>query len=244
LFQGDQAADGRNAMSGASQDDRKREAALAASALVEDGMIVGLGTGSTAKFLVSILGERVRQGLNIIAIPTSEATRIQALSEGITVVGFAEQQRIDITIDGADEIAGKGLDLIKGGGGALLREKIVAAASDKMVVISDSSKMVERLGGGFPLPVEIVPFGWEVTINKLRDRTRKVTLRSGKDGRPFLTDGGHYIIDCDLDPVDNPGALERDLAKIVGVVEVGLFIGIAKEAFVAGQDGILHLIAE
>jgi ribose 5-phosphate isomerase A len=231
-------------MSGASQDDRKRESALAASALVEDGMIVGLGTGSTAKFLVSILGERVRQGLNIIAIPTSEATRIQALSEGITIVGFAEQQRIDITIDGADEIAGKGLDLIKGGGGALLREKIVAAASDKMVVISDASKLVPRLGGGFPLPVEIVPFGWEVTINKLRDRARKVTLRAGKDGAPFLTDGGHYIVDCDLDPVDNPGALERDLATIVGVVEIGLFIGMAKEAFVAGPDGISHLIAE
>ena len=244
LFRGAQAADGANAMSSASQDDRKREAALAASALVEDGMIVGLGTGSTARFLVSILGERVRQGLHIIAIPTSEATRIQALSEGITVVGFAEQQRIDVTIDGADEMAGKGLDLIKGGGGALLREKIVAAASDKMVVICDSSKLVPRLGGGFPLPVEIVPFGWEVTINKLRGRSRKVTLRTGKDGGPFLTDGGHYIIDCDLDPVDDPGALERDLAKIVGVVEVGLFIGIAKEAFVAGPDGILHLIAE
>ena len=231
-------------MSGPSQDDRKREAALAASTLVEDGMIVGLGTGSTAKFLVSILGERVRQGLSIIAIPTSEATRIQVVSEGITVVGFAEQQRIDVTIDGADEMAGKALDLIKGGGGALLREKIVAAASDKMVVICDSSKLVPRLGGEFPLPVEIVPFGWEVTINKLRTARARSHCGPARMARPFLTDGGHYIIDCDLDPVDDPGALERDLAKIVGVVEVGLFIGLAKEAFVAGPDGIRHLIAE
>ncbi len=227
-----------------SQDDRKREAALAASALVTDGMIVGLGTGSTAKHLVSILGERVRQGLNIIAIPTSEATRIQALAEGISVVGFSEQQRLDLTIDGADEISGKGLDLIKGGGGALLREKIVAAASDRMVVICDESKLVPHLGGGFPLPVEIVPFGWEVTISKLRDRARDVTLRLGKDGGPFLTDGGHYIVDCDLEPVDNPAALERELKMLAGVVEVGLFIGIAKEAFVAGVDGVRHLIAE
>ena len=136
-----------------SQDERKREAAFAASQLVTDGMIVGLGTGSTAKHLVSILGERVRSGLNIIAIPTSEATRLQAEAEGITIVGFAERQHLDLTIDGADEIAGKGLDLIKGGGGALLREKIVAAASDKMVVICDSTKMAPHLGGGFPLPV-------------------------------------------------------------------------------------------
>jgi ribose 5-phosphate isomerase A len=229
---------------GMSQDDRKKEAALAASALVTSGMIVGLGTGSTAKHLVSILGERVRAGLDFIAIPTSEATRIQAQAEGITIVGFSEQQRLDLTIDGADEMAGKGLDLIKGGGGALLREKIVAAASDRMVVICDASKLVPHLGGGFPLPVEIVPFGWEVTVNKLRDRSRSVTLRLGKDGGPFLTDGGHYIVDCNLEPVSDPSALERELKMLVGVVEVGLFIGIAKEAFVAGPDGVQHLIAE
>src|SRR5258708_18915640 len=207
-------------------------------------MIVGLGTGSTAKHLVSILGERVRAGLNIIAIPTSEATRIQALAEGITVVGFAEQQRLDLTIDGADEMAGKGLDLIKGGGGALLREKIVAAASDRMVVICDSTKLVPHLGGGFPLPVEIVPFGWEVTFNKLRDRARKATLRLKPDGTVFMTDGGHYIADLDLDQVSDPAVLEREIKLTVGLVEVGLFIGIAKEAFVAGPDGIQHLIAE
>jgi len=230
-------------MSGVSQDERKREAAFAASQLVQDGMIVGLGTGSTAKHLVSILGERVRGGLNIIAIPTSEATRIQAEGEGIKIVTFAEQQRLDLTIDGADEMAGKGLDLIKGGGGALLREKIVASASDRMVVICDSTKLVPHLGGGFPLPVEIVPFGWEVTFKKLKDRARKATLRQ-RDGKAFVTDGGHYIADLDLDPVADPAALEREIRMIVGVVDVGLFIGIAKEAFVAGPDGIQHLIAE
>ena len=230
-------------MSGVSQDERKREAAFAASQLVQDGMIVGLGTGSTAKHLVSILGERVRNGLKIIAIPTSEATRIQAEAEGIKIVTFADEQHLDLTIDGADEMAGKGLDLIKGGGGALLREKIVASASDRMVVICDSTKLVPHLGGGFPLPVEIVPFGWEVTFGKLKDRARKATLRQ-KDGKTFMTDGGHYIADLDLDPVADPAALEREIRMIVGVVDVGLFIGIAKEAFVAGPDGVQHLIAE
>ncbi len=229
-------------MSGATIQELKRAAAQAASDLVVDGMVVGLGTGSTAKFLVSIIGERVRQGLDIIAIPTSEATRIQAEAEGITVVGFSEQQRIDITIDGADEIARGRLDLIKGGGGALLREKIVAAASDRMVVISDASKLVDRLGGGFPLPVEIVPFGWEVTVNKLRDRAGKVTLRIGADGGPYVTDGGHYIVDCDFDLILDAGTLERDLATIVGVVESGLFVGIASEAFVADVDGVHRLV--
>lgn len=230
-------------MSEVSQDERKREAAFAASELVRDGMIVGLGTGSTAKHLVSILGERVRNGLKIIAIPTSEATRIQAEGEGIKIVTFADEQHLDLTIDGADEMAGKGLDLIKGGGGALLREKIVASASSKMVVICDSTKLVPHLGGGFPLPVEIVPFGWEVTFSKLKDRARKATLRQ-KDGKTFVTDGGHYIADLDLDPIGDPAAFEREIRMMTGVVDVGLFIGIAKEAFVAGPDGIQHLIAE
>jgi ribose 5-phosphate isomerase A len=219
----------------------KRAAAQAAADLVANNMIIGLGTGSTAQFLVSILGERVRAGLNIVAIPTSEATRQHALAEGITIVGFSEQQRIDLTIDGADEIASGTLDLIKGGGGALLREKIVAAASDRMVVISDDSKLVDRLGTTFALPVEIVPFGWEVTVSRLRDRGPLVELRLGADGGPFLTDGGHYIVDCRFDAIDNPAALERDLDTIVGVVECGLFVGMAAEAFVAGANGVRRL---
>jgi ribose 5-phosphate isomerase A len=219
----------------------KKAAAQAAAELVTDHMVVGLGTGSTAQYLVSILGERVRAGLNIVAIPTSEATRQQALAEGISIVGFSEQQRIDLTIDGADEIAEGTLDLIKGGGGALLREKIVASASNRMVVISDDSKMVGKLGTTFALPVEIVPFGWEVAVSRLRDRGPRVQLRIGKDGAPFLTDGGHYIADCRFDAIDDPAALERDLDTIVGVVETGLFVGIAAEAFVAGADGVRRL---
>jgi ribose 5-phosphate isomerase A len=225
-------------------DELKRAAALAASALIVDGMVVGLGTGSTAKFLVSIVGERVRQGLDILAIPTSEATRIQAEGEGITLIGFSERQKIDITIDGADEIGLGTLDLIKGGGGALLREKIVAAASDRMVVISDVSKIRDRIGGGFPVPIEIVPFGWEATFARLRDRTPNIRLRPGKDAGPFVTDGGHYIVDCSFDTIEDAGALERDLAAIVGVVEVGLFVGMAKEAFIADPNGVRRLTAE
>ncbi len=219
----------------------KKAAAQAAADLVADNMVVGLGTGSTAQFLVSILGERVRAGLNIVAIPTSEATRQQALAEGITIVGFSEQQRIDLTIDGADEIATGTLDLIKGGGGALLREKIVAAASDRMVVISDDSKLVDCLGTTFALPVEIMPFGWEVTVSRLRDRGPRVELRLGQGGGPFLTDGGHYIADCLFEAIENPAALERDLDTIVGVVETGLFVGMAAEAFVAGANGVRRL---
>jgi ribose 5-phosphate isomerase A len=229
-------------MSGANMDEWKRAAALAASELVVDGMVVGLGTGSTAKFLVAIIGERVRQGLDILAIPTSEATRIQAEGEGITIIGFSERQKLDITIDGADEIGLDTLDLIKGGGGALLREKIVAAASDRMVVISDASKVRDRIGGGFPLPVEIVPFGWEATFGRLRDRTPNLKLRAGKDGSPFVTDGGHYIVDCHFHTIENAGALERDLATIVGVVESGLFVGVASEAFIAGAEGVRRLV--
>jgi ribose 5-phosphate isomerase A len=225
----------------ANKDEWKRAAAAAAAELVTDGMVVGLGTGSTAAFLVSILGAKVRAGLRILAVPTSEATRKQAEAEGITVVGFAEQQRLDLTIDGADEIARGTLDLIKGGGGALLREKIVASASDRMVVISDASKLADHLGCGFPLPVEIVPFGWESTISRLRGCFPDVRLRRPVDGMPFVTDGGHYIVDCDMEPTADPGRLERELNAIVGVVETGLFVGIAKEAFVADAAGVRRL---
>jgi ribose 5-phosphate isomerase A len=219
----------------------KKAAAEAASHLVEDEMVVGLGTGTTAAYLISILGERVREGLNIVAIPTSEATRAHALAEGITIVGFSEQPKIDITIDGADEIATGSLDLIKGGGGALLHEKIVASASARMVVISDGSKLVPRLGGGFALPVEIIPFGWEVTISRLRDYAPEVRLRQSSGGAPFVTDSGHYIVDCAIEALDDPMRLETDLHAVVGVVETGLFVGIASEAFIADASGVRRL---
>lgn len=225
----------------ANKDEWKKAAARKAAALVQDGMIVGLGTGSTAAFLVSILGERVRHGLNIVAIPTSERTRIQAIEEGIPLASFADHQEIDLTIDGADEIVRGTLDLIKGAGGALLREKIVACASKRMVVISDSSKLVDRLGSVFAVPVEIVPFGWEVTASRLRGRASDVRLRLGPEGAPYVTDGGHYIVDCHFGVISDPAALERDLATAVGVVETGLFIGIATEAFVADASKVRRL---
>lgn len=221
----------------------KRAAAEAAAALVEDGMAVGLGTGSTAAHLVSILGDRVRQGLRIVAIPTSEATRLQAEAEGIRLVDFAECPRLDLTIDGADEIALGSLALIKGGGGALLREKIVASASTRMIVISDASKLVERLGA-FPLPVEIVPFGWEATFSRLIDCVPAAKLRLGADGMPFVTDGGHYIVDCAMGEIGDAATLERDLDTIVGVVETGLFVGLAKEAYVADAAGVRRVLPE
>jgi len=223
------------------RDEGKWAAALAASQLVTDDMVVGLGTGSTASLLVSILGERVRQGLKIVAIPTSEATRAQAEAESIPLIGFADRTRIDLTIDGADEIARGSLNLIKGGGGALLREKIVASASDSMVVIADSSKLVDRLSGGFPLPVEIVPFGWEVTIERIGERFGDVWVRRGRDGAPFVTDGGHYIVDCATGIIEDVPALEQDLRSIVGVVETGLFVGLAEQAFIGGPEGVQHL---
>jgi ribose 5-phosphate isomerase A len=222
-------------------DELKKAAAAAAADLVVDGMVVGLGTGSTAAFLVSILGERVRGGLRISGIATSERTHAQAVVEGIPITDFSECQRIDLTIDGADEIARGSLDLIKGGGGALLREKIVAAASDRMVVISDDSKLTDRLGGGFAVPVEIVPFGWEVTAGKLRDFALDVRLRPLAGGGPYFTDGGHYIVDCDFPQIEDTAALERDLRAIVGVVETGLFIGMADEAIIASASGIQRL---
>lgn len=229
-------------MNASNRDAWKKAAAEAAAELVTENMVVGLGTGSTAAFLVARLGERVREGLDIVAIPTSEATRAQALAEGITIIGFDEQQRIDLTIDGADEVATGSLDLIKGAGGALLREKIVASASDRMVVIADGSKLVDRLGEGCRLPVEIVPFGWEATMRRLRDRSRDVRLRRDGQGAPFVTDGGHYIADCDVGKLGTPAKFESDLNAIVGVIETGLFVGIATEAFIADASGVRRLV--
>ncbi len=220
------------------QDSWKLEAASAAAHLVTDGMVVGLGTGTTAAFLVSILGEKVRQGLNIKAIPTSEATRAQAKAEGIPLIGFGDRPHINLTIDGADEIARGTLDLIKGGGGALLREKFVATASDAMIVIGDASKLVDRLGDRFPLPVEIVPFGWQLTLERISDRCRDAGLRHDRHGNPYVTDGGHYIVDCNPGPLDDVVGFDRDLASIVGVVETGFFLGVAREAFIGGPDGV------
>lgn len=215
----------------------KREAAAGALEFVRPGMRLGLGTGSTAKHFVALLGERVRAGLDVIAVPTSEATRAQAESLGIKLTTLDETPALDLTVDGADEI-GPDLALIKGGGGALLREKIVAAASARMVVIADDSKVVDVLGA-FALPIEVVPFGLGATRAAVEDAVGSdaVTLRTGEDGLAFVTDGGHFILDAALKRIVDPPSLAAKLAAIPGVVEHGLFIGLAQTAVVAGPNG-------
>jgi ribose 5-phosphate isomerase A len=223
------------------RDDRKREAALAAVAMVEDGMAVGLGTGSTAAFAIDALIDRVRGGLRIVGIPTSERSARQAREGGIELTDFGHHPRLDLTIDGADEIGRDTLDLIKGLGGALLREKIVAAASTRLVIVADEPKLVSGLGATVPVPVEVVSFGWETTALRLTKLGAQPVLRKGSDGTTFHTDGGNLILDCHFGAISNPARLERDLSGTIGVVEVGLFIGMATTALVATAGGIIRL---
>ncbi len=222
----------------------KQAAAESAVTLVEDGMILGLGTGSTAKLAVDALAKRVAGGLRVIGIPTSEFTGAQARSLGIAVSTLDEHPEIDLTIDGADEVETGPLNLIKGRGGALLREKIVASASKRLAIIVDESKLVDRLGSKFPVPVEVVPFGWRATARRLEALGAKAELRSGPDGKPYITDGGHYIVDCKFGAIADPSKLDGELNPIVGVVEHGLFLHMATQVIVAGQDGIKVLLPE
>jgi len=221
---------------------QKRAAAARAVEFVRSGMRLGLGTGSTAKHFVELVGERVRAGLEVVAVPTSQATHDQAARCGIRLTTLDETPELDLTVDGADEIA-PDLSLIKGGGGALLREKIVAAASARMIVIADESKWVGALGR-FPLPVEVAPFGLAATQRAVEkaiaavQRPGRLTLRQGRDGHAFVTDGGHWIIDAALDRIDDPRAMAHALAGVPGVMEHGLFIGLAKMAIIAGPDGV------
>jgi ribose 5-phosphate isomerase A len=221
------------------QDQWKKAAAEAAAKLVESGMVVGLGTGSTAAFLVAALGRRVAQeNLSIVGIPTSEGTAAQARGLNIPLTTFAEHTEIDLTIDGADEVMLGPLYLIKGHGGALLREKIVAAASKRMAVVADETKIVLRLGSLVSLPVEVVPYGWQATQKKLIQLEGKPTLRLAADRKPFVTDGGHYILDCAFGPMQDPKEIAHHLDHVVGVVEHGLFLKYASEAFIGGSDGV------
>jgi ribose 5-phosphate isomerase A len=221
---------------------QKRAAAARAVEFVCSGMRLGLGTGSTAKQFVELIGERVRAGLDIIAVPTSEATRADAERCGIALTTLDETPELALTVDGADEIA-PDLSLIKGGGGALLREKIVAAASTRMVVIADRSKWVTHLGR-FPLPIEVAPFGLGATLIALRNAIAAcqgmgpLKVRQGKDGHAFVTDGGHWIVDAVLGRIDDPKAMSAALSGIPGVMEHGLFIGLAQTAILAGPDGV------
>ncbi len=225
----------------------KRAAALKALDFVEDGMKLGLGTGSTAKWFVDLLAERMKsEGLRITGVPTSTRTRDQAAALGIPLTGLDEAGGLDLTIDGADEFDGD-LNLIKGGGGALLQEKIVATASARMIVITDPSKEVAALGA-FPLPVEVVRFGSGTTMRLVGDELarhdvdgRAMTLRQGEDG-PYLTDEGHYIVDLDLGRIGDPPALNTALNVIPGVVEAGLFCGIASAVVVGEPNGTARMI--
>ncbi len=221
---------------------QKRAAAACAVAFVRSGMRLGLGTGSTAGYFVELLAERVRAGLDVVAVATSEATRAQAERLGIALATLDEAPELDLTVDGADEIA-PDLSLIKGGGGALLREKVVAAASARMIVIADESKWVQILGR-FPLPIEIVPFGATATSRAVEAAAADLgcpgpaMLRKAQGGHAFVTDGGHWLIDAQLQRIADPQALAARLAAIPGVMEHGLFIGLARTAIVAGPHGV------
>ncbi|SFC29268.1 ribose 5-phosphate isomerase A [Bosea sp. CRIB-10] len=223
-------------------EDLKKAAALAALELVRPGMRLGLGTGSTAKHFVDGLGAKVAAGLKVICVATSEATQTQALGLSIPMSTLDETPELDLTIDGADELD-TGLRLIKGGGAALLREKIVAAASKRMIVIADTGKQVETLGR-FPLPIEVVPFGLEATRRAVAAAIAssgahgELKLRKRPDGSTLLTDGGHYILDAHLGRIELPEVLGLALNQVPGVVEHGLFLGLATAAFLAGSDGV------
>jgi len=222
-------------------DQFKKAAAEAAVTHVKDGMIVGLGTGSTATYAVEALGSLVRNGLRIHGIPTSEQTARQASSLGIPLTTLAEHMHVDLTIDGADEVERGTLNLIKGHGGALLREKIVASASARLLIIVDESKLVDRLGSRFAVPVEVVPFGWQTVAKKLEALGARVSLRGSDVYSTFVTDSEHYILDCAFGPIAAPLALDDELNRIVGLVEHGLFLGMTSEVFVGGPNGVKTL---
>ena len=226
-------------------DDLKKLAAQEALDFVRPGMKLGLGTGSTATHFVSLLGERIREGLSVRCVATSRVTEDHAAACGVAIEDLNDLVSLDLTVDGTDEIDPR-FRLIKGGGGALLREKIVAASSERMLVIADGSKRVETLGQ-FRLPIEIVSFGHGSTMHRIRrlleaaDRAVPLEIRRGADGTPFRTDNGNLIVDAALGRIDDPDALEVALNGIPGVVESGLFIGLATDALIASADGVTAL---
>ncbi len=222
------------------RDTPKRAAAAQAVAEVKPGMVLGLGSGSTAEIAVELLAERVAAGLAVVGIPTSERTKALAARLGIALTDFDTHPTIDLAIDGADQVERSTLNLIKGLGGALMREKIVAAAARRMIVVVDQSKLVERLGGQTPLPVEIATFGWPSTLARLDAAGYRPTLRK-QDGVPFVTDGGNHIADCAVAAIADAAGLAAELRAIVGVVETGLFVAMASKVIVGGPQGVEEL---
>jgi ribose 5-phosphate isomerase A len=218
-----------------SLEELKRAAGEAAAAHVRDGMTLGLGTGSTVAWTIRRLGEMARAGLRIRGVATSRRTEELAGAVGIPLVTFADAAEIDLAIDGADEI-GPGLHLIKGGGGALLREKLVAAASRRLIIVADETKRVPVLGA-FPLPVEVVPWGWEATARLVAALGCSPRLRMAGTA-PFVTDNGNWVLDCPFGSIPDPAGLHRELKALVGVVETGLFVGMADLALIAAPGGV------
>jgi ribose 5-phosphate isomerase A len=219
------------------RDELKRAAGARAVEAIEDGMIVGLGSGSTAAFAVEALAARISKGLRVAGIPTSKTIAALARRLGVPLTSFDEHRRIDVAIDGADQVARGTLDLIKGRGGSLLREKIVASASRRLIIVVDETKLADRLGGNVPLPVEIISFGWQTALDRLAAIGLAPRLRLAGD-RPFTTDGGNYIADCAIADMADPRALEAQLSAMVGVVENGLFIGMASKIVVGRAAGV------
>ncbi|HET9982646.1 MAG TPA: ribose 5-phosphate isomerase A [Longimicrobiales bacterium] len=217
----------------------KRDAAERALDFVEDGMVLGLGTGSTVRHLLELLAERRKAGAlrRVIGVPTSRATEWLARELGLRISSLEQEPRVDLTIDGADEVDPQ-LNLIKGLGGALLWEKIVASASERLLIVADEAKLVARLGERAPLPVEVVPFGWNTHLAFLDNLGAEPMLRLSANGSPFLTDSGHYLIDCHFPHgITEPIRLQRELRQHAGVVESGLFLGLADAVVVAGLSG-------
>ena len=218
-------------------DPLKLAAAERAAELVQDGMVLGLGTGRTAALFVAAIGRRVQLGLRVVGVATSHATELQARQLGIPLSTLDEQLHLDLTVDGADEIDLTSFNLIKGAGGALLREKLIAAASAREVIVADETKIVSRLGERSPVPVEVVPFGWRRTAAMLERLGCRASRREAR-GEPFVTDEDHYILDCCFGPIADPPALAARLKSLVGVVEHGLFIDLAQTAIVGTAHGV------
>jgi len=220
-------------------DQEKEAAARASLRFIQDGQVVGLGTGSTAAYFIKLLGEQVKQGMRIRGIPTSDRSRELALSLGIPLTTLDECQEIAVTVDGADEVDPQ-LRLIKGGGGAMLREKIVASATKQMIVVADASKRVERLGK-FPLPVEVIQFAQALIAKRIAALGAQVNLRTNSDGSPYITDENNHILDCRFGEIRDADQLAGQLSEMPGVVEHGLFIGMASVALLARGSEIIEL---
>lgn len=219
------------------RDTLKRAAAERAVALVQEGMVLGLGSGSTAEIAVELLAKRVAAGLRVVGIPTSERTAALAAKLGVPLTSLAAHDTIDIAIDGADQVERGTLNLVKGLGGALLREKIVAASAKRLVIVVDDSKLVARLGGQTALPVEISAFGWQSTMRRLQAAGYRPVLRQ-TNGQTFTTDGGNCIADCGIVTIADAGKLEAELHALPGVLETGLFIGMTSRVIAAGPNGV------